>query len=148
MKKAIFFFCLFISPVAVFSQSPQNDFDYAIVFGGSFDKDIVSLKINNNPIFKNYKVDNRDSLTKGNLSLKQYNHQISINYNRNQKNTSRINFKNILKIEITVNNKPNKFNVDLRKGKILLIEFSMEKNAPFNVKKITIYQIQEPVLFI
>ncbi len=148
MKKALLIFCLLISSTFVFSHAPKNDFDYSIVFGGCFDKDIVSLKINNKSIFKSYKVENRDSVIKGNLSLIQSNKSVNINFNGNQKVASKINFSFILQIEITVNSQLNKFKVDLRKGKILLIEFCPGKNAASTVKKLTIDQFQEPFLFI
>ncbi|MES1226012.1 MAG: hypothetical protein ABUT20_61610 [Bacteroidota bacterium] len=148
MKKTFLFFCLFIFSAPVFSQSPQNDFDYAIVFGGCFNKDIISLKINNNSILKNYIVNNTDSVLKGNLSLKQSDNKININYNRNPRTISKIIFSNVLQVEITVNKEVSKFNIDLRKGKILLIEFCQDKNATFKSKKLTIDQIQEPFLFI
>ncbi|HKB44293.1 MAG TPA: hypothetical protein VKC90_07880 [Chitinophagaceae bacterium] len=148
MKKALLFFSLFISSASVFPNTLTKDFDYFIIFGGSFDKDILSLKINNYSIFKNYKVDNRDSIVKGNLSLIQANNKLNLQYNGNQKVTSKIIFNRILEIEITVNGHVNHFKVDLRKGKIILFEFCPDDNATSKEKKLTIDQIQEPFLFI
>ena len=148
MKKALLFFCLFISSASVHSNAFKKDFDYFILFGGSFDKDIVSLKINNRSIFKNYKVENRDSVIRGNLSLIQSNNKLNLQYNGNQKITSKIIFYQILEIEITVNRHVNHFRVDLRKGRIILFEFGPDKNAVSEIKKLSIDQFEEPVLFI
>ena len=148
MKKAFLFFCLFISSASSFANPPGKDFDYFIIFGGSFDKDIVSLKINNCSIFKNYKVESGDSTIKGSLSLKQSDNKMNLQYNGNQKITSKIIFDHILEIEITVNRHVNHFKVDLRKGRIILFEFCPDKNAASEIKKLTIDQFEEPVLFI
>ena len=148
MKKALLLFCLFISSASVFSNAFKKDFDYFIIFGGSFDKDIVSLKINNRYIFKNYKVENRDSIIRGNLSLIQSNNKLNLQYNGNQKISSKIIFNQILDIEITINGHENHFKADLRKGRIILFEFGPDENAVREEKKLTIDQFEEPVIFI
>ena len=147
MKKALLFFCLFLSSASVFPGVSKTDFDFFIVFGASFEKDIVSLQLNNHSIFKNYKVEKRDSILKGNLSLKQSNNKLNLQYNGSQRIITKFIFDHILEIEITVNRKVNKFKVDLRKGKIILVEFGPGKNATSKMKKLTIDQFSEPVLF-
>ena len=148
MKKALLFFCLFLFSASVFPGVSKTDFDFFIIFDGSFDKDIVSLKINDRSIFKNYKVENRDSIIKGNLSLIQSNNKMNLQYNRSEKITTKFIFNRILEIEITVNHQVNKFRVDLRKGKIIVVEFCPDKNLVSKVKEITIDQFEEPFLLI
>src|SRR6186997_1342902 len=122
MKPTFFIFCFLISCYPVFSHPPKEDFDYSIVFGGCFEKDVVSLKINNTSIFNNYKVENKNALKKGNLSLTQANKKIHLFYNGQEKYKGRVNFSFYLNIDVTVNNKASKFKVDLRKGKVIVVE--------------------------
>ena len=146
MKTAFFTLCLLVCTCAAFSHSAKEDFDYSIVFGCCFEKDIVSLKINNRSIFHNYKVENRDAVKKGNLSLTQSNKKIHLFYNGQEKYTGKVNFGFYLEIDLTVNNKPNKFKIDLRKGKVILVENCPIENASTN-KKVTVEQMQEQVIF-
>src|SRR5688572_21454527 len=114
MKSTAIIFFFLVSSYTVFSHPAKEDFDYSIVFGGCFEKDIVSLKINNAPIFNNYKVENKNTVKKGNLSLTQVNKKIHLFYNGQEKYKGRVNFSFYLNIDVTVNNKTNKFKVDLR----------------------------------
>jgi len=147
MKPIAITFCFLISSYTVFSHPAKEDFDYSIVFGGCFEKDIVSLKINNTSIFNNYKVENKNTLKKGNLSLTQANKKIHLFYNGQEKYKVRVNFNFYLDMDVTVNKKLNKFKVDLRKGKVILVEFCPANNASENSKKLTIEQMQEQVIF-
>lgn len=143
---ALILYFLFLS-YTVFSHSAKKDFDYSIVFGGCFEKDVVSLKINNTSIFSNYKVENKNALKKGNLSLTQANRKIHLFYNGQEKYKEKVNFNFFLNIDVTVNNKPNKFKVDLRKGKVIVVEFCPAGNESESSKKLTIEQMQEQVIF-
>ena len=146
MKLTTFIVCFLFASYTAFSHPAKEDFDYSIVFGGCFEKDIVSLKINNTAIFNNYKVENKNVVKKGNLSLTQANRKIHLFYNGQEKFKSKVNFSFYLNIDVTVNNKPNNFKVDLRKGKVILVEFCPVNNSE-NSKKLTIEQMQEQVIF-
>ena len=146
MKTAFFSFCFLLSTYSALSHSAKEDFDYSIVFGGCFEKDVVSLKINNRSIFNSYKVENRNAIKKGNLSLTQSNKKIHLFYNGQEKFTGKVSFDYYLNIDLTVNNKQNKFKIDLRKGKVILVENCPIENASNN-KKVTVEQMQEQVIF-
>ncbi len=146
MKAILFIFWFLICTYPVFSHSAKEDFDYSIVFGGCFEKDVVSLKINNTAIFNNYKVENKNALKKGNLSLTQADKKIHLFYNGQEKFKGKVNFHFYLNIDLRVNNKTNKFKIDLRKGKVILVEFCPEKTSTNN-KELTIEQVQEQVIF-
>ena len=148
MKQAIFILCFLASSYSVFSHTYKEDFDYSIVFGGCFEKDIVSLKINNTSIFNEYKVENKNAIKKGNLSLTQAKTKIHLFYNGKQKIKGRVNFSYYLNIDVTVNNRVNKFKVDLRRGKVLLIENCQIENSSARDKKITIEQLQDQVILL
>lgn len=148
MKPAIFIFCLLVSSYTVFSHTTKEDFDYSIVFGGCFDKDIVSLKINNAPIFEHYRVDNKNAIKKGNLSLTQTNKKINLFYNGQQKYKGKVKFSFYLNIDLTVNNHVKKFKVDLRRGKVILFDYCPSEAATRSTaKRITVEQLQEEVIF-
>lgn len=146
MKRTSFLFGLLICSYTVFSHTAKEEFDYSIIFGGCFDKDIVSLKINNRSIFDHFKVDNKNAVKKGNLSLTQANNKISIFYNGQKKFKGYINFGFYLNIDVTVNQKMNRYKIDLRKGKVILIEFCPAENLQTK-KKVSIEQIQEEIIF-
>ena len=149
MKQAISILCFLISSYSVFSHTTyKEDFDYSIVFGGCFEKDIVSLKINNTSIFNEYKVENKNAIKKGNLSLTQAKTKIRLFYNGQQKIKGRVNFSYYLNIDLTVNKRTDKFKVDLRKGKVLLIENCQVQNSSEKNKKITIEQLQDQVILL
>ena len=148
MKQAIFILCFLASSYSVFSHSYKEDFDYSIVFGGCFEKDIVSLKINNTPIFNDYMVENKNAIKKGNLGLTQAKKKIHLFYNGNQKERARVNFSYYLNIDVTVNKRINKFQIDLRKGKVLLIENCSQQNSSKKIKKLTIEQLQDQVILL
>ncbi len=148
MKQAIFILCFLVSSYSVFSHTYKEDFDYSIVFGGCFEKDIVSLKINNTSIFNSYKVENKNAIKKGNLSLTQARKKIHLFYNGQQKIKGRVNFSHYLNIDVTVNQQVNKFKIDLRKGKVLLIENCPEQDSLEEAKKLTIEQLQDQVILL
>jgi len=148
MKKAIFISCFLAASYSVFSHTYKEDFDYSIVFGGCFEKDIVSLKINNTSIFSEYKVENKNAVKKGNLSLTQAKTKIHLYYNGQQKIKGRVNFSYYLNIDVKVNNRTDKFKVDLRKGKVLLIENCQAQDSLQKKKKTTIEQLQDQVILL
>ena len=80
MKKAFCVFCFLLFYGIAFSHTPIDDFDYSIVFGGCFNNDVLSLKINNTKVFDNIKVDNGDPVKRGNLSLTQADKKINLFY--------------------------------------------------------------------
>ena len=148
MKQAIFILCFLASSYSVFSHTYKEDFDYSIVFGGCFEKDIVSLKINNTSIFNDYKVENKNAIKKGNLSLTQAKKKIHLFYNGQQKVKGRVNFSYYLNIDVTVNKRINKFQIDLRKGKVLLIENCPQQESSQEEKKLTIEQLQDQIILL
>ncbi len=52
----------------------------------------------------------------------------------------------VIDIDITVNRKLKKIKIDLRKGKVILIDYCINDNKSPDIKKISIEQIQEPVI--
>lgn len=146
MKRTWFIFCLLLYSCTVFSHGTKEEFDYSIVFGGCFDQDVLSLKINNSKIFEHYKVDNKSAVKKGNLSLTQANGKINVFYNGRQVLKEKINFNFYLNISLTVNQQVTRYVVDLRKGKIILIDFCSRQNN-ISAKKLAIEQLQEEVIF-
>lgn len=142
MKTAIAIFALLYSTIA-FSHTAKEEADYTIIFGACFDKDLISMKINDVPVFYEYKIGAQHN--GGNLSLKQHTNKIDIFYNGQQRSKPPIDFNYYLYLEIKVNNQINKFKLDLRKGKVAIFQ---KCSAPFDDKQVKIKaeQINEPVL--
>jgi hypothetical protein len=128
------------------SNVPPTNIDYAVVFGTCFEKDIVSLSINKHVIFSNYKLGFEKALMKGNLSLQQSGKWITVSYNGGERKRSRIKTNSLLKIEIILNGKVSAFEIDLRKGNILLVEFCPTAEIDPTTRKLTIEQRQEAVI--
>lgn len=107
----------------VFSHE-KNDLEYAIFFGGGFEKALISLKINNKPVFDKYRFGFEKE---GNLSLKQKEGGINIFYNGKEKQQSKIKVAYLVNLSLTVNGVSKDFTIDLRKGNILVFDFSSDK---------------------
>lgn len=137
---------LLISSTLILSAQPLKKSDYSIILGDCFNRDTVSLSINNRAIFTNYTIDNKDSLIKGNLNLAQYVQDIRINYNGKEKILKAIPFDYLLDIKVTVNRKINRFSLDMRKGNIILLDFCPENDDQPATRKLTASQLQEPFL--
>ncbi len=147
MKKQIFTLILFFCSSLSFSNTHLREFVYSVVFIGCFENDNVSLSINKTLLLDQYKLANLDSLKKGHLSLTQSDEEIKIFYNGRQIIKSKIEVDFVLLFDITVNGISNKFNVDLRKGRIILVDYSINDNKYPGKKSIIIDQLQEPFIW-
>src|SRR5690606_16948349 len=111
-----------------------------------FNQDLVSMKINNRVVFKNYLVNTNDPITRGNLNFVQDEDGIRINYNGSEENRRGVDFDFILDIKFIVNKQVQRFFIDLRKGNIILFDYCPDPGAPA-IRKLTTEQLQEPFLF-
>lgn len=139
--KILFTIALLFVTTAVFCHD-RGDLEYAIVFGACFEKSVISLKVNNKPVFDKYRL-GFEKL--GNLSLKQTAKGINVYYNGKEKYHSKIKVDHIVNLAVTVNGIANNFTIDLRKGNILLLD-SCNDNQPTASKKLSIEQRQEAVI--
>ena len=148
MKKYLTLLIFFCSTVT-FSNSKVSEFEYSIIFIGYFENDIVSLSINNTLVIDKYKIANADSSIKGNLSLTQSEREIKIYYNGGEISKSKIEVDFMMQVDVTINNKLNRYKIDRRKGKVILIDNYLYANQKqSNKKKIKIEQLQEPMMLI
>ena len=88
------------------------------------------------------KVENGNAIKKGNLSLTQKNDKLTLFYNGDLKLKTKIEFDYYLDITLTLNDQVNKFKVDLRKGKVIVVDRASADTS----KKLIIEQIEEPVI--
>ena len=146
MKRRHFFILLLFLPLITLSHPRSNGFDYSIIFIGSFENDIVSLSLNKVLVLDRYKVENADSIKRGHLSLTQYDNEIKVYYNGAEITRSRIDVSFILNAVITINGKLKKIKLDLRKGKVILIDHVPDNPKKAEAKKLRIEQIDEPVI--
>ena len=127
------------------ASPPKDQYEYYIVFTGSFRNDVISLSINNQAVCNKYVIENIDSNKRGHLSIAQFENNISIAYNGRQITKSRIPVDFKLDLAITVNGKKKQFKIDLKKGKVILVDF--QKDPSTSQQDLTIEQLQEPLLF-
>lgn len=142
-------YCIFIAlllPAITQADPKPNSFEYSIIFIGSFQDDEVSLSLNNVVILDKYKVENIDSIKQGHLSLTQYENEIRVYYNGTEITKSKIDINFFLNAAITVNGKLKRVKLDLRKGKVILVDHVVEKSRNAQLRKLRIEQIQEPVI--
>lgn len=131
-------------PSFAFSHTRPGQFDYTVVFGGCFENDTVQLNINKVAVLKNYTLHNQDPVIKGCLSLTQSDKNITIFYNGQTKKRRGIHTASNLTIELIVNKQVSRFEVDLRKGRVLLFDFCIPGSA--SSRKLTLEQVQEPMI--
>ena len=145
MKPVLTIFFVFLMNI-LFAQTPKG-FDYTIILGGCFNQDLVSMKVNNRVVFKNYMINNNDPSTRGNLNFVQDEQGIRINYNGSEENRRAVDFDFILDIKFIVNKQVQRFSIDLRKGNIILFDFCPDPGVPASARKLSTEQLQEPFLF-
>src|SRR5690606_36734830 len=100
--KYVFTIILFFASHIISAQAPKS-FDDTVILGGCFDHDQVSMKVNNRVVFKDYMINNKDTVTRGNFSFIQDQQGIRINYNGNEECRKAIDYDFILDIKLTVN---------------------------------------------
>jgi hypothetical protein len=145
MKTAITLLAMLYSTVAC-SHATKEEADFMIIFGGCFERDVISMKINNVAVFNQYKIG--DEQKGGNLSLKQYANIIDIFYNGQKKSKPGIDLNFYLNLEIKINQKVAMFRLDLRKGKVVVLERCGVSSNDKEVKKLKAEQLSEPLLFL
>ena len=144
MRKVIFSFILLCLSILAFANPPRDQYDYYIVFAGSFKNDVVSLSINKQRVCNKFVIENTDSSKRGHLSIAQYENNINIAYNGKQITRSGIPVNFLLDLDITVNGKKKRFTINLKKGKVILVDFMEDSSS--NQKNLMIEQLQEPLL--
>lgn len=138
---------LFLLSFASFSNDHTIKYDYYIVFAGKFKDDNISVSINKKQVLSNCLLNNDDSARRGNLNIFQNKDSVFITYNGQQATISKIKVDFILQLDVTVNNKKATFKIDLKKGKVILIDYLKKADAP-GLNNLTIEQIQEQYLLI
>lgn len=144
MKKIyLTLFVTFLS-LYTFPQSGLSNPDFSIVFSGVFQDEVIGLKLNNKSIFDGYKFNNIDSILRGNLSINQKESFIEIIFNSQVIQKRKIKINSFLDIKVSINNKVEAVLLDLRKGKIIVIDY----NSSIKEKPVSIEQIQEPLILL
>ena len=146
MKRTALLVSLFLLCAPAFGHAVIRHFDYTIVFGGCFNQDIVSLKINNTVVFDRYEVDNASAERRGNLSLTQTDEGIKIYYNGGDKTMRKVPVDHHMDVEVTINKEVSRFQVDLRKGKVVLLDHCSGAPA-LTARPVSVEQLHEPVIF-
>lgn len=147
MKQLSILLLLTITTLCASAQNQQGAFDFSVVFIGAFNNDQVSLSINEEKLINSYTIQNTDSTTKGNLSFTQYGNSLEIFYNGQKLTKTAVPVDFVLNMRISINNNLKKMKVDLRKGKVILVDYQTTQKKLFSKKTIVIEQVQEPLIF-
>src|SRR6478735_3449612 len=146
MLKAYISLVILLTSFIGFSAPRKSNYDYYIIFVGEFKNDKISLAINRKHIIDNYRLENIDPTRRGNLSITQQDDYITIAYNGKEIKRSKISVDFDLSLDISVNDKKNAFRVNLKKGKVILVDYTPKTEA--TKKVLLIEQLQEPLLLI
>lgn len=127
------------------AQKTKFKFEFSIIFGGCFQDDTVSLKINSVG-FANNVVLKSNVVGSANFSITQDKNGISVkHYQRTRFILQKINIKSLINLSLSINGKSVNSVFDLRKGKIIYIEYCWDRNKK---REITVQQQDYPVYFL
>jgi len=146
MLKAYISLTFLLSSLISFSATTKTDYDYYIIFVGEFEHDKISLSINKKSIINNYVLENTDPAKQGNLSITQNDDYLIVAYNGKEIKRSKISVDFDLALDISVNEKKKAFRVNLKKGKVILVDYTPKTND--SKKELSVEQVQEPLLLI
>ena len=146
MLKAYISVAFLLASFIGFSAHKKTNYDYYIIFVGEFENDKISLAINKKHVIDNYRLENIDPTKRGNLSITQHDDYITIAYNGKEIKQSKISVDFDLSLDISVNDKKKVFRVNLKKGKVILVDYTPKTEA--TKKVLSVEQLQEPVLLI
>ena len=146
MLKAYISLAFLLTTFIGFSAHKKTSYDYYIIFVGEFENDKISLAINKKHVIDNYRLENIDPLKRGNLSITQQGDYITIAYNGKEIKRSKISVDFDLSLDISVNGKKKVFRVNLKKGKVILVDYTPKTET--TKKVLSVEQLQEPVLLI
>lgn len=147
MKKFYLTLLHIVIAIAAFSHPPHKDFDYSIILSGPFKNDVVSISINKQLVINKFKVENVNASSKGYLNLTQNANSITVYYNGVELHKPKVSVSFLVDLEISVNGRYKKLQLDLRKGKVIIINNEAVKNASGQCG-IFVEQVTEPFLFI
>ncbi|RYZ25522.1 MAG: hypothetical protein EOO10_18060 [Chitinophagaceae bacterium] len=146
MLKAYLSLAILLSSLLSFAATDKITYDYYIIFVGEFKHDKISLSINKKTIINNYVLENTDPAKQGNLSITQNDDYLIVAYNGKEIKRSKISVDFDLALDISVNDRKKAFHVNLKKGKVILIDYTPKS---FDAKKeLSVEQVQEPLLLI
>ena len=144
MLKAYISLAFLLSSFIGFSSGSISSYDYYIIFVGEFEHDKISLAINKKESINNYLLENTDPAKQGNLSITQKDDYLTIAYNGKEIKRSKITVDFNLNLDISVNNKTNAFRINLKKGKVILVDYTPKTDVAKKVLRVE--QVQEPVV--
>lgn len=144
-KEIIFFITLFILSSHLFAQKTNFKFDFTIIFGGCFQDDSVTLNINS-VVFANKIILKSNVVGSASFSITQDKKGISVkHYQMARFILQKINIKAPINLNLSINDKSVNSIFNLKKGKIIYIEYCWDKNKK---RQITVQQQDYPVYFL
>lgn len=127
--KIIFILICFTLLSNSFGTSTEKYSSFSIVFGGCFEKDRISLKVNESEIFTNYEVIS-DKMFRGisNLTVNQIHNKLIITHNGKDIYMPFIRLFKKIKIDILVNDIHYQYEAELKHGNTFIFGFCNSQN--------------------
>jgi predicted P-loop ATPase/GTPase len=122
-----------------FGQNSKDSLQFSIYFASGFNRDSLSLQINNTNIFEN-KFATTD-LSDGITNIHIYQNQNNLRIWKDKK-LPPLKFKDLLVLDIKLNGRLEKVIVDLSNGKYVLIDKCVKEVNCLNNKELTVTQLK------
>lgn len=146
MKLFLSFIVLLTATGFLVPQKQEKQLEFSIIFSGRFEKDTISLNINNRQIVRAYPLDNTDSSKQEHLNLSQYESDLVIHYNSKKITRAKIPLDHSMQLQIQINKEIKKCTIDLRKGRAIVIDYRTTGVDKKLIREIFVEQIAEPTL--
>jgi len=139
MKKVLIIILAFCAS-RLTGQTTEANLKFSVLFGSCFQNDQVGLKINSVEFVAASQIssDSINSITR--LSAYQDNSAVWVTENDKKTKYSALTLERRLQLDIMLNGAWKKFNIDLRKGKIILINNCLRKKGVTTERSLTISQ--------
>ena len=147
MKKIIAIILLSI-PFFCFSQEKRHkfNFDFALIFGGCFHNDSVSINLNGVNIISNVILET-NIVGSANFSVSQDRNNLLVKSQDKITKLKRIDLKQPLNFQIFVNNRRTEFTFSIKNGRVLYAENCPIEGDSKRVKVLKVIQQDSPVMF-
>ena len=133
-------------PLLGLSQKHKFNFDFALIFGGCFHKDSVSIDLNGINIISNAKIET-NVVGSARFSVSQDKNYLLVKSEEKIKRLKKVNLKQSLNFHIFINSKEYNYTFNIKNGRILYAENCTIEGDLKRINTLTITQQDSPVIF-
>ncbi len=133
-------------PLLCFSQKSKFNFDFALIFGGCFHKDSVSIELNGIEIVKNEKIET-NLVGSAQFSVSQDKNFLLVKSDGKIKRLKKVNLKRPLIFNIFLNTKNYHYTFNIKNGRVLYAENCPVEGDLKRINTLKVTQQDSPVIF-